>query len=85
MCFGCSKEPSRCDGSFKYPQHMFWMRLKEINFQIRTLIRRAESFYIMEPYIIIGSDKDFLKRKIVLIFLPINLNMWFGCSKEWSH
>ena len=24
-------------------------------------------------------------RKIVTIFLPINLNMCFGCSKELSH
>ena len=26
--FGCSKEPSHCDGSFEYPQHMFWLRNK---------------------------------------------------------
>ena len=25
MCFGCSKEPSHGDGSFEYPQHMFWL------------------------------------------------------------
>ena len=41
MCFGCSKEPSHSDGSFEYPQHMFWMRNKENSFQIRTLIWRA--------------------------------------------
>ena len=29
MCFGCSKEPSHRDGSFEYPQHMFWVRNKE--------------------------------------------------------
>ena len=28
MCFGCSKEPSHRDGSFEYPQHMFWLRNK---------------------------------------------------------
>ena len=27
ICFGCSK-----DGSFEYPQHMFWLRNKNINF-----------------------------------------------------
>ena len=37
MCFWYSKEPSR-DGSFEYPQHMFWMRNKKNNFQLRTLI-----------------------------------------------
>ena len=40
MCFGCSKEPSHWDGSFEYPQHMFWMRNKENNFPIHTLIWR---------------------------------------------
>ena len=28
MCFGCSKEPSHRDGSYEYPQHMFWLRNK---------------------------------------------------------
>ena len=28
MCFGCSKEQSHQDGSFEYPQHMFWLRNK---------------------------------------------------------
>ena len=36
--FGCSKEPSHRDGSFEYPQHMFWLRNKETNFQLGTLI-----------------------------------------------
>ena len=40
MCFGCSKEPSHLDGSFEYTQRMFWMRNKENNFPIRTLIWR---------------------------------------------
>ena len=40
MCFGCSKEPSHRDGSFEYPQHMFWLRNKNNNFQLRTLIWR---------------------------------------------
>ena len=41
MCFGCSKEPSHLDVSFKYPQHMFWFRNKNNNFQLHTLIRDA--------------------------------------------
>ena len=40
MCFGCSKEPSQWDGSFEYPQHVFWLRNKKNHFQIRTLIWR---------------------------------------------
>ena len=37
MCFGCSKEPSHWDGSFEYPQHMFWMRNKENSFRYALL------------------------------------------------
>ena len=40
MCFVCSKEPSHRDGSFKYPQHMFWLRNKKINF----ILHRDGSF-----------------------------------------
>ena len=37
ICFGCSQEPSHWDGSFEYPQHMFWLRNKKINFSVHTL------------------------------------------------
>ena len=37
ICFGCSKEPSHCDGSFDYPQNMLWLRNKKISFSISTL------------------------------------------------
>ena len=32
-----------------------------------------------------GLDKQTFQRKIVNIFLPINFNICFGCSKELSH
>ena len=35
--FWCSKEPSHWDGSFEYPQHMFWMRFKKIIFSYALL------------------------------------------------
>ena len=38
MYFGCSKEPSYRDGSFEYPQYMFWLRNKKNNFLLRTFI-----------------------------------------------
>ena len=34
---------------------------------------------------LIGPDKEFYERMIVIIFLPMNLNMCYGCSKEPSH
>ena len=44
ICCGCSKEPSHLDGSFEYPQHMFWMRNKESYFPISTRIWRPDSY-----------------------------------------
>ena len=32
ICFGCTKEPSHWEGSFEYPQHMFWLKYKKIIF-----------------------------------------------------
>ena len=43
MCFGCSKELSHRDGSFEYPQHMFWLRNKKNNVQLGTLILGPEN------------------------------------------
>ena len=37
MCFGCSKEPSYCDDSIEYPEHMFGLRNKKIIFQYALL------------------------------------------------
>ena len=58
MCFGCSKEPSHRDGSFEYPQHMFWMRNKENNFPIHTLIWRP-AFYSSS---IFSKESTFRKK-----------------------
>ena len=41
ICFWYLKEPSHWDGSFDYPQHMFWMRNKKVNVLVRTLKFRA--------------------------------------------
>ena len=41
------------------------------------------TYYVYEN--IIGLDKQKFQRKIVNIFLPINFNICFGCSKEPSH
>ena len=37
ICFGCLKELSHSDGSFEYPQQMYWLRNKKINFLVHTL------------------------------------------------
>ena len=39
ICFGCSKELSHLDGSFEYPQHMFWLR----NFQLGSSLEACYS------------------------------------------
>ena len=43
MCFGGSKEPSHRDGSFEYPQYMFWFRNKKTNIQLSALIWGPET------------------------------------------
>ena len=37
MCFGWSIEPSHRDGSFEYPQHMFWLRIRKLIFSYALL------------------------------------------------
>ena len=32
----CLKEPSHCGGSFEYPQHMFWLRNKTVNYLVHN-------------------------------------------------
>ena len=39
--FGCSKEPSHRDGSFEYPQHMFWLRNKKKHFSLTYFITKG--------------------------------------------
>ena len=47
MCLGCPKELSHQDSSFEYPQHMFWLRNKKNNFQLRILIW-GPKHYVLE-------------------------------------
>ena len=42
-------------------------------------------FSIHIDTISMDPDKEFHECEIVIILLPINLNMCFGCSKEPSH
>ena len=58
MCFGCSKEPPHWDGSFEYPQHMFWLRNKKNEFPVHTLIWRPEYrqfsfFFVQKPTLLV--------------------------------
>ena len=41
ISFWCPKEPSQWDGSFEYPQHMFWLRITVLEISQRTqLVQR---------------------------------------------
>ena len=40
------KKTSHWDGSFEYPQHMFWLRNKNNNIQLPTLIWRPEYLFV---------------------------------------
>ena len=76
ICFGCSKEPSHWDGS--YPQHMFWLKNKKINFLLCTLNLKAWLPFSF-PGTSTGLDKQHFLDQIVNIFLPIFFNQHFGC------
>ena len=62
ICFGCSKEPSHRDGSFEYPQHMFWLRNKKNNFLVSTLIWRP--VFEIKPLYFTGRRLAHLKNGI---------------------
>ena len=48
------------------------------------LIYNGQPYPIFRNHIT-GLDKQIFERKIVNTFLPISLNVCFGCSKEPSH
>ena len=39
------KEPSQRDGSFEYPQHIFWLRNKKIIFSLHTIKLKAWGYF----------------------------------------
>ena len=64
-----------CDPSYyKWTQYIF-LKMHEAGLVYQ---RQVGTMYI-------HPIKELFKRKICIIFLPINLNMCFGCSKEPSH
>ena len=50
ICLGCSKEPSHRDGSFEYPQHMFWLRTKKIYSELGPYIRKPGTYNLLTEY-----------------------------------
>ena len=58
MCIGCSKEPSYRDGSFEYPQNMFWLIYMKNNFQLHTLIWGPEQLFQNFMYFENSVDPD---------------------------
>ena len=62
--FGCSKEPSHGDGSFEYPQHMFWLRTKEIDFLIMCSYLEACRVLYCLSRVFIAIQQQFLKFKL---------------------
>ena len=60
MYFGCSKEPSHRDGSFEYPQHMFWLGNKKMIFSYALLSGSLLSTKISRAGSIISQQKHLL-------------------------
>ena len=88
-CFWYSNEPSYGDGSFEYPQHMFWLRNKKLNFRYALLTKVLMIIHMWARW---AQDWDETEggyisfvRKNGIIVLAISLNMCFECSKEPYH
>ena len=73
MCFGCSNEPSNGDGSFEYPKHMFWLRNKKYNFQLRTLIWGHGLVTSLEP-----NHQDVLIQRCLSSYKVVQSTEVFG-------
>ena len=84
ICFGCSKELSHRDGSFEYPQHMFWLRNMKVSFSL-TDYYLDDKLEITEKVCRDTGRQKVSEYIISNIFLNISFNMCFGCSKELSH
>ena len=68
MCFGWSKEPSHWDGSFDYPQHMFWLRNKKIIFKY------THNFPIFQPMLMMRAWLHHLPP--LHAFIMKNFGLW---------
>ena len=79
MCFWCSKEPSHWDGSFEYPQHMFWLGNKKKNFPVHTLICRPALMYNK----VRGPREFFLAGKASISFSSFIFSSIWWCRLNW--
>ena len=51
ICFVCSKELSHLDGSFEYPQHMFWLRNQKIIFITHSYLKPLVTCGILKYFL----------------------------------
>ena len=85
ICCGCLKEPSHQDGSFEYPQHMFWLRNKKKYFWNALLTKVMHYIMVGITYMYIQHYRTLVKTALQkFIFLFLNQNICCGYSKEPS-
>ena len=97
MCFECSQELSHRDGSFEYQQHMFWLRNKKYNFQLRTLILGPAMLCILRGfknapfYILCLFHMIDLRMFSLSFFILLQNRPWFAmilicsCCSFWRN
>ena len=73
VCFGCSKEPSHRDGSFEYPQLMFWLINMKIIFWYTLLTKGLCDIFYM------GQLRNFR----VLILIELWNDLFFTSTLVW--
>ena len=69
ICFWCLKELSQWDGSFEYPQHMFWLINKKTIWLVPEYKFNIFCYFCRMQWKILKSVNNFFQRKIVNIFL----------------
>ena len=97
MCFGLSKEPSHGNGSFEYPQHMFGLGKREMNFKytlfsgglLDVLFHRFGVVKVATQYFIYsvyrgGLKMVFISRCIRLMMTRQNLKTFLGTGELWD-
>ena len=78
MYFGCSKEPSHWDGSFEYPQHMFWLRIEKNTNQWPSVLSGGLGY---APYT--NQKQKFCRHFLLLSVNFIKMKIKKKCESRW--
>ena len=79
LCFWCSKELSHWDSSFEYPQHMFWLRNMNYDFQLHPYLKAfvaGGNFCCLLISFSNSLDPDQVRQNVSRDLDPKGLTLW---------